>query len=260
MSRVQAAAVQTVEAGLPAELVLLPTYRPAVVRDAILTAVSGRTPEQIVERVNRRWIAWGYSLKSMDGEIERPVGVLVRLLEHSKCPDPLCEDGTALDTGAACRACEMRRANRRQASKRSKGEGVPSQRPAADPGRWTCVDCERPGPGQAPADGVCRECRAAAEAAAVALSEKFAREAEQKAAAAESERQRAAELEAEIERERQEQAEAAEAERTARLAADQERAAEADEEIARLRAQMLAENPWMAEYAAKPPQAATAPF
>ncbi|MFZ4301955.1 hypothetical protein ACOZE3_29090 [Streptomyces cinereoruber] len=168
MSRAQAAAVRTVEAGLPVELVLLPTYRPAVVRDAILTAVSGRTPEQIVERVNRRWIAWGYFLKSTDGEIERPVGVLVRLLEHSKCFDLLCEDGTALDTGAACRACEMRRADRRLASKRSKGEGVPSQRPAADPGRWTCVDCERPGPGQAPADGVCRECRAAAEAAPAA--------------------------------------------------------------------------------------------
>ncbi|MFC8015009.1 hypothetical protein [Streptomyces cinereoruber] len=261
MSRTQADAVRTVEAGLPGDLVaLLPRYRPAVVRDAILAAVSGRTAEQIVARVERRWLAWGYSLKAMDGEIKSPVGVLVRLLERNKCGDPMCEDGTALDTGAACRECEVRRADRRQKFKRSKGEGVPTQRPAAGRETWVCVDCERPGPGQAPADGVCRDCTAAVAASAAAFGERLAREAEQKKAAAEAEQRRAAELAAAMEREHQEQAEAKAAEEAARLAAEQERAAETDEETARLRAQLLAENPWMAAYATKPPQEAAAPF
>ncbi|WP_432089678.1 hypothetical protein [Streptomyces sp. bgisy095] len=261
MSRAQAEAVRTVEAGLPAELVpLLPKHRPAVVRDALLAAVSGRTADQIVARVERRWLAWGYSLAAMDGEIKSPVGVLVRLLEHGKCGDPMCEDGTALDTGAACRECEVRRADRRREFKRSKGEGVPSQRPAAGRERWVCVDCGRPGPGPGPADGVCADCTAAVAASAAAFRQKLAEDAEQKRAAAEADQRRAAELEAEMERERQEQAAAEEAEEAARLAAEQAHAAEADEETARLRAQIIAENPWMAQYAAKPPQAATAPF
>lgn len=259
MSRAQAEAVRIVEAGLPAELVpLLPKYRPAVVRDAILAALSGRTADQIVARVERRWVAWGYSLAAMDGEIKSPVGVLVRLLEHGKCGDPLCEDGTALDTGDACRECEVRRADRRRASKRSKGEGVPSQRPAAGREKWVCVDCERPGRGPEPADGVCSDCTAAAAASAEAIRLKLAQDAEQKRAAAEFERQRADELAAEMEREHQEKAAAKAAEAAARLA--KARAAEPDEETLRLRAQMLAEHPWMAEYATKPQHEATAPF
>ncbi|MFF9345323.1 hypothetical protein ACF1CG_36890 [Streptomyces sp. NPDC014773] len=253
MTREQAAALRTVEAGIPFELApLLPKYRPTVVRDAILAAVSNRTAEQIVDRINRRWIAWGYSLKVEDGTIERPVGVLVRLLRDSKCPDPLCEDGTTMDTDTSCRMCEVRRADRRQATHR--GEGVPAQRPAVDPGHWTCVDCERTGTGQGPADGVCRDCEAAAEAAATALVQKLSAEAEEKAARAEVARQRAAQLEVEVARER------AEAEAAALQAAELRRAPVVDEETLRLRARLVAENPWMAKYTAdQPKEGAPAP-
>ncbi|MFJ6576976.1 hypothetical protein ACIQMY_13530 [Streptomyces sp. NPDC091368] len=122
------------------------------------------------------------------------------------------------------------------------------------------MDCERPGRGPEPADGVCPDCTAAVAAAAAAFRERFALEAEQKAAAAGFERQRATELAAEIERERQEQAADEEAARTARLAAQQALMAGPDDETAELRAQMLAEHPWMATYATKPQQQATAPF
>ncbi|MGA4803586.1 hypothetical protein [Streptomyces lavendulocolor] len=257
MTREQAAAVRTVEAGLPAELVaLLPKHRPPVVRHALLEAVSGRTAQQIVERVSRRWIAWGYALQAHDGEIERPVGVLVRLLEHGKCSDPLCEDGTVLDTGAGCRACQERRTTRRTASKRSSGTSVPGQRPATEstaPAAWACVDCERTGKGPAPEDGVCRDCRAAAEAAAQQLASRL----EQEAPAAGLDRQT---------REREEVED---------VGAQQVPVVEnvpsvpvqlspkeptSDHETARLRAQLLAENPWMAEYATKPEPMPTAPF
>ncbi|MGA5240034.1 hypothetical protein ACPCAI_33790 [Streptomyces cinereoruber] len=69
-----------------------------------------------------------------------------------------------------------------------------------------------------------------------------------------------AELEAEMERERQEWAAAEVAEEVDRLATEQARAAEVDEETVRLRAQMLAEHSWMAEYAVKSQQEAAALF
>lgn len=237
MSREQAAAVRTVEAGVPEVLAgMMPRHRPPAVRDAILAAVSGRTVDQVVERVNRRWIAWGYSLQAEQGTLERPVGVLVRLLERMPCADPLCEDGTVLDTGAACRACEGRRAGRRAAQQARSAAAVPGQRSALEE-RWVCVDCERTGKGEAPADGVCRDCTAAAEAAAHQFAARLAPVEGQPEAGAEPE-----------------------AAKEPVLVAEPAATREPDDETAQLRAQMLAENPWMAQYASKPDQMATAPF
>ncbi|WP_455403027.1 helix-turn-helix domain-containing protein [Streptomyces bambusae] len=56
-----AEAIRTVEAGWPSDLAaLLPTHRPAVLRQAVLEALDhGRTPQQLVDRIRRRWRAHG---------------------------------------------------------------------------------------------------------------------------------------------------------------------------------------------------------
>ena len=183
MSKVQAAAVRTVEAGYPEELVgLLPRYRPAVVRDALLAAleVERRTPDQVAERVRRRWVSYGFALKAHDGELESPVGVLVKLLAPpADCPDPSCEDGQMIDTGAACRTCEYRRQERREGRKRRPGS--PDTHPAppqaaqaatAAPGQglWECA-CGTPVKGpKPPENALCPDCTTAQAALTTALA------------------------------------------------------------------------------------------
>jgi hypothetical protein len=168
LTRRQAAAVRAVEEAWPEQLrELLPKYRPEVLRDAVVEALESRTAEQLVERVRRRWWAHGYAVDVMPGErgIGSPVGVAVALVRPSAdCPDPMCEDGTTVHTGAPCRACAERRAARKGG-----GGGVPAPRSGQAEGgreRWECAECRAPRKGPRPADGLCSGCRAeAAEAA-----------------------------------------------------------------------------------------------
>lgn len=164
LSREQAAAVRAVEAAFPGELVaLLPRYRPAVLRDAIVDALRGRSAAQLAERVDRRWYAWGLAAKVDGGDgLERPVGVAVRLLGAGDCADARCEDGVSVDTGAACPRCAERHEDR---SPSRRGPQVPAQ-PGPGPARPRCADCEVLFAPTAvvPEDGVCAECRAEPEA------------------------------------------------------------------------------------------------
>ncbi|MFI8944773.1 helix-turn-helix domain-containing protein [Streptomyces syringium] len=164
MSRAQAAAVKTVEDAFPAELAaVLPRYRPAVLRDAIVDALRGRTADQLAERIDRRWYTWGFAAKADGGDgLERPVGVAVRLVGDGDCADARCEDGVSVDTGAACPRCAERRQDR---SHGRGGPHVPAQ-PGPGPARPRCADCEVPFAPTAvvPEDGVCAECRAEPEA------------------------------------------------------------------------------------------------
>ncbi|MFJ4828751.1 hypothetical protein ACIP79_02250 [Streptomyces sp. NPDC088747] len=108
-----------------------------------------------------------------------------------------------------------------------------------------CAECEKPFPGTVPPGGVCKSCQ---EAPAAALAAQWERE--------DRERQEAEALEQEAQR------------RRARRAAEAAAAAapliedvgpDAAAEDARLRAELLAANPWMADYAPDPVPASRRP-
>ncbi|GAA0454450.1 helix-turn-helix domain-containing protein [Streptomyces olivaceiscleroticus] len=164
MSREQASAVATVEAAWPAELAaLLPKYRPEVLRDTILDALDGgRSAEQVAERVRRRWTAHGYAADVLPGGkgLSSPVGVAVGLVRPSTdCPDPMCEDGITIHTGDACAKCAQRRIDRKADRRQGRVPGPREDQPAQ--AWWVCEnpDCEKPGKGERPQDGLCRSCR-----------------------------------------------------------------------------------------------------
>ncbi|MFE2529025.1 helix-turn-helix domain-containing protein [Streptomyces sp. NPDC059382] len=182
MTREQAAAVATVEAAWPAELAqLLPKYRPGAIRDAILAGLDGgRTPDQLVARVQRRWYAHGYMKDLLPGGkgIATPVGVAVRLVGPSlECPDPMCEDRVLIHTGDACPKCEQRGMDRRADHRAGH---VPGPRGERKPGPvwWTCGNkaCQQPGKGEQPADGLCDTCREAMLASTQQLAAELAAE------------------------------------------------------------------------------------
>ncbi|MFJ7023510.1 hypothetical protein ACIQUW_34620 [Streptomyces sp. NPDC101117] len=251
MTREQAAAVAAVEAAWPAELAaLLPKYRPDVIRDAVLEAMDfGRSAEQLVERVRRRWSLHGYADALLPGGkgIGSPVGVAVGLVRPSTdCPDPMCEDGTTLHMNDACPKCEQRRIDRKADHRAGR---VPDQRTDRGPAPkwWTCEgpDCEKPGKGERPADGLCSTCREEMTAATERLAAKFAAE--------EAERQRRAdvqwqELLEEAYAEQHEREERAAEERAAAAERERQRAADAAESQ-RIREELLREHPELAQYA-----------
>ncbi|MGV9814739.1 hypothetical protein ACWDTQ_22900 [Streptomyces cellulosae] len=161
MSRKQADAVRAVEASWPQELAaLLPQYRPPVLRDAILEALDARTPDQLKLRIERRWnLHFANDALSAEGRgLERPVGVAVALVAV-RCPDPMCEDGRIIDTGADCRVCEQRGVDRKAR------RGLPRQQAAGQ--LWECEipSCRKPSRGEKPEDGLCDDCRAEMQAA-----------------------------------------------------------------------------------------------
>ncbi|MEV0580915.1 helix-turn-helix domain-containing protein [Streptomyces sp. NPDC050392] len=251
MTREQAAAVATVVAAWPAELAaLLPKYRPDVIRDAVLEAMSfGRSAEQLVERVQRRWSLHGYADALLPGGkgIGSPVGVAVGLVRPSTdCPDPMCEDGTTSDTGAPCRVCGERKTDR----KADRGPGrVPEQRedraPALD--RWTCENpaCRAPGKGTPPGDGLCLACRQELKESAARLAADCA--------AAEADRARAEALSWELTLEdaygEQDRREAAAAKLREQRAAAALRRREEAERDRLLREQVLRDHPELASFA-----------
>ncbi|MGW7504372.1 hypothetical protein ACWGIR_22965 [Streptomyces albidoflavus] len=158
MSQQTARAVRQVEAAWPKELrTLLPNYRPNPLRDALVEALDSRTPQQLAERIQRRWYAHGYARDAADDGrgIERPVGVAVALVRPSTdCPDPMCEDGITLDRETACRSCEERRTDRKAALPRQAGPGQPRS------DLWECEvpTCRKVVNGSRPDDGLCPAC------------------------------------------------------------------------------------------------------
>ncbi|MHA4820417.1 hypothetical protein ACXZ65_39420 [Streptomyces aculeolatus] len=189
MSREQSRAMRAVEASFPPELQsIMPRYRPKVLRDTVLDALRWRTAEQLAERVQRRWYTWDFARLAEAGQLERPVGVAVKLVGDGDCGAARCEDGVDIDTGKPCPRCEERAASRRQARRVPRGP-VPDQRSAPDhrtgvtprpQSMWECAvpECRRPGKGKPPADMLCEDCRGDAAQAAAAtqkLSENLAR-------------------------------------------------------------------------------------
>ncbi|MFJ6941178.1 hypothetical protein [Streptomyces sp. NPDC101132] len=263
MSPEQAAAVAQVEAAWPEALAaLLPAYRLPVVRDAILAALDGgRTPEQLAERVRRRWWNHGYAMDAAEGGkgIGSAVGVAVGLVRPSTdCPDPMCEDGVTIDRDTACPACEQRRADRKAARRQGLVPGPREAGPA--PVWWDCEgeDCDATGHGPRPEDGLCWKCHDRAEAEEIERATAGLRAEAEAEYAAQAERARAAAKWGAM----LDDAYAEHAEREAvRSAAVRARRAAEAEETRRLREQLAAEHPELAAYAQQPEdQAATAPF
>ncbi|MCM1964890.1 hypothetical protein [Streptomyces sp. G1] len=160
-------AVRAVESLLPGMLRELLPYGqlPKRNRPALLQVLESRTLEQLRERAQRRWAgALGEALVH-SGDLRSPVGAALALIAPpAYCPDEMCEDGTILDTGEDCRACQARQAERRAA--RLAGREVPTHKPLRACPLPTCGVCERPFLGGAPASAVCDRCEEELTAAA----------------------------------------------------------------------------------------------
>lgn len=157
--------IYATEALLPADLraALAATFPyghlPNVNRVLTAQALESRSPEQLGERAARRWISYGYERDHYDGCLRSPLGVVEELLRPTPyCPDAECEDGVNLHTGDPCKLCEARTEQRR--TDRRAGRPVPAHRPPRlYRDREQCEVCDRPFPGNAPADRVCGGCR-----------------------------------------------------------------------------------------------------
>ncbi|TFV33150.1 hypothetical protein E4K10_30175 [Streptomyces sp. T1317-0309] len=155
LTPVEAAAVAVVERAVPPSLLeLLDGQRvPHPFRIATVRELENRTAEQLADRVARRWVRHRYQTHLLAGKgIENPYAVLQALVRPGECPDAGCEDGELLDTGADCRACQQRRANRRD------GASVPSQRTGRS--WWECRICRDPKHREPePEDRECQACK-----------------------------------------------------------------------------------------------------
>ncbi|MFI1004943.1 hypothetical protein ACIP10_36185 [Streptomyces galbus] len=247
LSRKQLTAVRAVEALLPPLLAAQLPYGhiPTRNRPAVLEALESRTLDQLRDRIATRWAAYGYEPAIHHGELRSAVGAALELIAPTRhCPDLGCEDGTLIDTGEDCRVCTQRKEQRRADRLAGKAPAGGGKAAAA---AVECLDCGHPFPGAVPADRLCKPCR---EAPAAAIAAFLAREHQ----------------EAQRRREAQELAEEAERRRARRASrtvtavedVDQEQATETEAD-ARLRAELLADNPWMADYAQATPDAPAIP-
>ncbi|MGW4951556.1 hypothetical protein [Streptomyces parvulus] len=252
--REQKAAVHAVEALLPKELIAELPYGhiPTQNRAVVLEAWESRTVDQLRARIARRWTAYGYEPALRAGQLRSAVGVALELIAPTPyCPDQSCEDGVMVDAGEECKACVQRRAARR--ADRLAGKAPATGRSGTRPRAPECVDCGRPFPGAVPADQVCERCATEASVALAALASRLSQP-EQEADPAHTP---AGTQEAEgpsgrgIRRFKRPTAEA-EGRPCGRDGGDVP-------EDTRLRAQLLAANPWMAQYTQMPSPADDSP-
>lgn len=82
--------------------------------------IPGRTPSQVIERMNRCWYGGQGPERSAPGYIpatdalgDQPIrnrsSWLAAAILHQECPDPKCEDGRIITTGRDCADCAERR-------------------------------------------------------------------------------------------------------------------------------------------------------
>ncbi|KPI31438.1 hypothetical protein OV320_2654 [Actinobacteria bacterium OV320] len=124
---------------LPAPLkALVPNGLPEPLVRAVLAATDGsnpvgRTVEQLIEyRLLPKWDKH-YSRRDQAGPLKKPVGALVAMLRRdAECGDPRCDERTNVDTGQDCRACDVRKQDKR-AGRAAEGGVEEVPRPAAAP-------------------------------------------------------------------------------------------------------------------------------
>jgi hypothetical protein len=85
----------------------IPMHGQRRVTDRIVDQLGSRTVGELVERVQRR-----ASRLPLDQQVRDPIALAMWLIAEPGCPDPRCEDGTHLDTGAPCARCAERAAER----------------------------------------------------------------------------------------------------------------------------------------------------
>ncbi|MEU2235826.1 transposase [Streptomyces vietnamensis] len=243
------------------------------VADAILSAMrgDGRSVEEMRQRINARWANHGFADKTAAGRLESPVSAVIAMVrplrrgDRYACADTRCEDGRNLDSGEACRLCEVRAADRKAAQqrKRAAAGAQKDRRPVACHARpsgpqelprgrsWRTAPgphCTRSIPtGTGPLCGDCLE-QQEAEAAGVALAEQWAVE---KVYAAEQ--AAGARLVAELEREDAGWIACEETEVVEQAEAEAERRRLTAEEDARLRAEFARQNPGLAALSSQGP-------
>jgi predicted transcriptional regulator len=120
LTRGQRQQVDAFFAALPKPLAdLVPDNPPSNLKTAVLEALAAdkpeaRTPQQLVDyRLMPKWDGH-YARRDQAGPLERPVGVLIAMLTRdAECGDPRCDERKNVDTGQACRSCEVRREDKR---------------------------------------------------------------------------------------------------------------------------------------------------
>jgi len=147
------------------------TDSPKTLVNAVTKALQGRTAEQLVDRVSRRWWLHGYEAKFEAGELLRPVGAAVAMLRHGECPDQQCEDGRGAD-GEPCRLCVERGKDYKAdwaAARRAQKEAAE----AAARSRF-CPGCERD---RGTEGALCVDCTGSFERSVLAAADRAAAEA-----------------------------------------------------------------------------------
>ncbi|WP_266508886.1 hypothetical protein [Streptomyces sp. NBC_00878] len=134
---------QAVAALPPVLASLVPKNAPRDLRQAVLDALdsdgpAARTPEQLVDyRLMPKWRKH-YGSRDSAGPIRKPVGVLKAMLRwDAECGDKRCDERTNVDSGEACRACEMRAVDRRADREREQRSSRPAGPPVDVPGPRT---------------------------------------------------------------------------------------------------------------------------
>ncbi|MEN1889497.1 hypothetical protein [Streptomyces mirabilis] len=137
-------------------------------RIAVARELANRTAEQLADRMDRRWVRHRFQSDLLAGKgVGNPYAVLQVLVRPGECPDAGCEDGELVDTGADCRRCEERRANRR-----GRNGSVPSQRTGRS--WWECRICRDPKPHEPePEDRECQDCKREAAVVCEALAARW---------------------------------------------------------------------------------------
>lgn len=158
LSREEAAAVAVVVGAVPESLLelLAGGKVPHNFQVAVAGELGNRTPEQLADRVARRWVRKRFQSDLLTGKgIGNPYAVLQSLVRAGECPDAGCEDGEMVDTGVGCRTCEQRNADRPAPGRKG---SVPAQRSGR--ARWECRACRNPKWREPePEDGECQACK-----------------------------------------------------------------------------------------------------
>ncbi|MGW1870942.1 hypothetical protein ACWCPS_36055 [Streptomyces mauvecolor] len=123
-----------------------PRGLPVAVNQLIEQALVGeqRTVEELVERIGRRWVVFGYEddlLCSFGKGIRTGLGVLEELVSASKCwgANLDCEDGFDRRTESECPRCAEQREERRAAHadrERPSEHPAPVEKPTPVPGPY----------------------------------------------------------------------------------------------------------------------------
>ncbi|WP_405748192.1 hypothetical protein OG422_31485 (plasmid) [Streptomyces sp. NBC_01525] len=84
---------------------------PAAVYQSVKTELARRTPQQLADRIDRRWYGrWTHALNQVDEDHRlrwSPDQIALQLVLPAPCPVNECEDGTIINTDQVCSRCRQ---------------------------------------------------------------------------------------------------------------------------------------------------------